>query len=132
MFLNSETDYAIRIVSCLAENGGRVDAQTVSEQTGVTQRYSLKILHKLTCSGIVKSYKGAKGGYVLSRPPEEITLYDVYEVICGPITVSKCESSSDACTHPKGVCYFRSTFEDVSLYMRECFKKATFSGKEIK
>lgn len=132
MFLNSETDYAIRIVSCLAENGDRLDAQTISSLTGVTQRYSLKILHKLTQNGIVKSYKGAKGGYVLSRPPEQITLYDVYEIICGPITVSKCENSSDACTHPKGICYFRKTFEDVSLYMRESFKNATFSGKDNK
>ena len=132
MFLNSETDYAIRIVSCLAESDKRVDALNISQQTGVTQRYALKILHKLTRAGIVKSYKGAKGGYMLVRPPEQITLYDVYEVICGPISVSKCESSSEACTHPKGVCYFRSTFEDVSLYMQESFKKATFSRKEIK
>lgn len=132
MFLNSETDYAIRIVSYLAECENRADALTIAEQTGVTQRYALKILHKLTKAGIVKSYKGAKGGYLLSRAPELITLYDVYEVICGPITVSKCESSSDACTHPKGICYFRSTFEDVSFYMKERFKNATFSGKEIK
>lgn len=126
MFLNSETDYAIRIVSCLASGDGKIDAQSIAESTGVTLRYSLKILHKLTRSGIVRSYKGAKGGFTLARDPEKITLYDVYETICGEISVSKCESSAEACTHPQGVCYFRNTFEDVSEYMKESFKKATF------
>ncbi len=130
MFLNSETDYAIRIVSCLADSGIRLDASTISEKTGVTLRYALKILRKLSAGGIVKSYKGAKGGYVLSREPKNVTLYDVYCTICGPITFSKCENSNEACTHPAGVCFFRKTFEDVSSYMQESFKNVNFSREK--
>ncbi len=127
MFLNSETDYAIRIVSCLAENNAITDAATVSEKTGVTPRYTLKILHRLTQSGIVKSFKGAKGGYVLARDADKITLYDVYKVFCGDISISRCENSQNVCTYPKGECYFRKTFEDVSQYMQDKFKEVTFA-----
>ncbi len=131
MFLNSETDYAIRIVQCLSEANGRIDASTVSDLTGVTQRYALKILHKLTKAQIVKSYKGAKGGYVLAKPPKEITLYDVYTVICGPISFSKCEGNQGSCSHPAGACSFRGTFEEVSRFMTERFKKVNFSKEKI-
>ena len=59
MFLNNETDYAIRIISCLAESKDRIDAAGISEKTGVTLRFTLKILHRLVQGGIVKSFKAA-------------------------------------------------------------------------
>ena len=43
MKINLETDYAVRIVQCLADTGKRLDANAISEKTGVTQRFSLKI-----------------------------------------------------------------------------------------
>ena len=55
MHITRETDYAIRIVYCLANTQGRKDAGTISEEMGVTLRFSLKILHKLVKSGLVKS-----------------------------------------------------------------------------
>ena len=44
MHITLESDYAVRIVSCLAKNGGRMDARSIAEETGVTLRFSLKIL----------------------------------------------------------------------------------------
>ena len=57
-----EADYAVRIVHCLAKNGQRMDAKSISDETGVTLRFSLKILRKLVSAGIIKSYKGTQGG----------------------------------------------------------------------
>lgn len=129
MILNSETDYAIRIVACLSESNTKLDAKTIADKTGVTQRYSLKILHKLTQSGIVKSFMGAKGGYMLAKSPESITLLEVIEIMCGPISFSRCQGTDEACTHPQGVCYFRNTFDDVRQYMQEKFSSVNFSKK---
>jgi Rrf2 family protein len=130
MILNSETDYAIRIVSCLSDTTERLDARTISERTGVTQRYALKILHKLTVGGVVKSFKGAKGGYTLSESPENITLLEVIELMCGPINFSRCQCEKNVCTHPQGDCLFKETFNCVSDFMREKFSNATFARKE--
>ncbi len=126
MLFNNETDYAIRIVACLAEREQKTDAGTVAALTGVTPQFTLKILRRLMSADIVKSYKGAQGGYALSRDPAEITLLQVVETINGPIAVSRCQHSPSECTHPKGICSYREVFSDVSDYMREKLRSATF------
>ena len=60
MHITLEADYAIRIVQVLAQNQRRLDAKTISEMTGVTLRFSLKILRKLVAAGIIKSFKGTQ------------------------------------------------------------------------
>ena len=65
MHMTLEADYAVRIVEFLAVNPGRADAKTISERTSVTLRFTLKILRTLVSDGIVRSYKGAKGGYAV-------------------------------------------------------------------
>lgn len=50
MHITLEADYAIRIVQVLAQNQRRLDAKTISEMTGVTLRFSLKILRKLVAA----------------------------------------------------------------------------------
>lgn len=131
MFLNLETDYAIRIVHTLASSDSRLDAKTIAARTGVTPRFTLKILHGLVSSGIVKSYKGASGGYILAKDANEITLLDVVEETCGPLELSQCQSEGE-CTHPDGFCRFRGVFSDVSEYMKQKFSNITFAenGKE--
>ena len=53
MHITLESDYAVRIVYCLARQGGRMDAKKIAEETGVTLRFSLKILRKLVAGGLV-------------------------------------------------------------------------------
>ncbi len=129
MIFNQEADYAIRIVSLLAESGDRKDAKTIALETGVTERFTLKILHRLVGNGIVKSYKGNKGGYILARPPEEITLLEVVEDICGGLEFSRCQGSECGCTHPKGLCRFYSVFDKVSRDIRKTFANTNFGNK---
>ena len=89
MHITLESDYAVRIVYCLAQNGGRMEAAAIAEQTGVTLRFSLKILRKLVAGELVKSYKGAGGGYELAKDPKEISLYEVIEQVEGPYAISR-------------------------------------------
>ena len=126
MLLNLETDYAIRIVGCLAETDQRLDAKSIAAKTGVTPKFTLKILHGLVGGGIVKSYKGANGGYTLARDPEGITLLEVVELVCGPLEISQCQRGSDGCTHPDGLCRFRGVFGDISSYMKTKLSEITF------
>ena len=74
MYITLEADYAVRIVDCLARNAIRMDAKTLAAHTGVTLRFSLKILRKLVAEGIIRSYKGTQGGYELAIPAQEISL----------------------------------------------------------
>ena len=112
MHMTLEADYAVRIVEFLAVNPGRADAKTISERTSVTLRFTLKILRTLVSDGIVRSYKGAKGGYELAKPPKEITLRSVIEAVEGPYMISRCQG--DAYSAPRAVC-ITSTVRSRSL-----------------
>ena len=81
MRITLESDYALRILSALATHSEIVDAKTLADETSVTINFTLKILRKLVACNLVKSYKGVKGGYSLSIPPQNITLKQVIEQI---------------------------------------------------
>lgn len=102
MQLTLESDYAIRFVIFLIRHGRRADAKTISENTGVTLRFALKILRKLAAGGVVRSYKGVSGGYELAREPDEITLADVIGLIEGPFCLSRCLKEDGECSHVEG------------------------------
>ena len=83
----------------LAQSGEeRESAAEIAERTSVSARFTLKILHKLVTGGIVRSYKGANGGYALACAAEQITLRDIIELIDGPLAISKCIDDSHKCS----------------------------------
>ena len=67
MQITLEADYAVRMIYELAADGGRTDGNALAQASGVTVRFSLKILRKLVAAGLVHSYKGAAGGYELAK-----------------------------------------------------------------
>ena len=131
MHLTQESDYAVRIVYCLAVKNVRMDARTIAEETGVTLRFSLKILRKLVSDGIVQSYKGTRGGYELARPASEISLADVIETVEGKYALAKCVGEEDyqcnrnltAC----GICRFHQIFSDISDMVQKRLDAVRFS-----
>lgn len=129
MYITLESDYAVRIVNCLAVENTRIDAKRISELTCVTVRFSLKILRKLVASGLVKSYKGAQGGYQLARSPDDITLKDVIEAIEGTYYFSRCLDPEYACTRGmSGNCCYQEAFGRISESVRQQLESYTFGS----
>ena len=127
MHITLESDYAIRIVLYLLRQDDRVDAKTIAENTGVTLRFSLKILRKLVAAGLVRSYKGVSGGYEAARKPEEISLTDVMEVTEGTYCLSRCLGEEGGCAHSgESCCKIQEVFSRVSGMVREELSRATF------
>ena len=116
MRITLESDYALRIVDSLAKRDDVVDAKTLSGDTSVTLRFTLKILHKLVLGKIVKSYKGANGGYKLLMPPSKITLRDIIELIDGPIVIARCLENQEMCSmiKDKSLCEYHHIFDHKS------------------
>lgn len=114
--ITQESDYAVRIVYCLAREARRMDARTISEQMAISLRFSLKILGKLAQSGLVVSYKGNRGGYELSRPAAQITLRQVIEAVEGPYRLSRClgEDAGECSRGASGCCAFQRVFGRIS------------------
>lgn len=127
MHITLEADYAIRIVNCLVDASQRMDAQKIADAACVSLRFSLKILRKLVSSGIVQSFKGAKGGYVLAKEPSEITLKDVIETVEGPYRFSRCLNEEYPCSWvPDGECPYRGVFGDISTMVQDKLASVTF------
>mgnify|MGYP003371780041 FL=1 len=128
MHITLESDYAIRIVNCLCKSGVRMDARKISESTGVTLRFALKILRKLVASGIVKSFKGMQGGYELAKKPNEITLKEVIETVEGSYVLSRCLNPGFECTndHSDGPCRFHAVFAEISRDVAKRLDAVTF------
>lgn len=129
MHITLEADYAVRITGCLAELKTRTDAAKISERTGVTLRFALKILRKLASAGIVKSYKGAKGGYELAKAPSQITLKNVIDSIEGEYCLNRClksESQSCSCTSLSSECKYRKIFAEITDIVNDKLEKCTF------
>ena len=91
MKITREADYAVRIVYALMQAQGVMPASEISERTGVTLRFALKILRKLAAAGIVASQKGAQGGYRLLADPAQLSLAQIIECIDGPFEISHCQ-----------------------------------------
>ena len=127
MHITLEADYAVRIVSCLAQEKKRMDAKTLADMTCVTLRFSLKILRKLVASGIVKSYKGVQGGYEIAKELSEISLRDVIEAVEGRYVLSKCLSDSYECSRGmSGKCCFQRVFGEISSMVEKKLEEYTF------
>lgn len=130
MRITQEADYAVRIIDCIARSGGRLDAHSVSEKTGVTLRFTLKILRKLVKSKIVVSFKGVQGGYELAKEPEQINLKQVIEAVDGPIVINKCLSGGLDCTKSEygSECYYHNIFAEVSREIQKKLESITFKS----
>ena len=100
MQLNQATDYAFRMVLYLAsrEPGTITPAAELAASLRVPHRFALKILHSLIRSGLVRSFRGAEGGFILAGPPDRITLLHVIEAMEGPLSIHRCLTEKEACS----------------------------------
>ena len=118
-----ESDYALRIMRCLAKRSGLTDAKTISALTEVPQRFTLKILGKLVSGGVVSSQKGANGGYQLALPADRISLRRIIEIVEGPLAISRCLSSDFVCRHEGEngdcACFFNRVFDEINAMIAE-------------
>ena len=86
--LSVKSDYAARAVLWLARHYSDLAAHRIEEMAaseGIPANYLVQILIELKAKQIVKSQRGKEGGYLLARPPAEITLGDVLRCIHGEI-----------------------------------------------
>jgi Rrf2 family protein len=86
--LSVKSDYAARAVLALSRhypNGAALTVEEITAGQGVPPKYLVQILIELKSRQIVKSVRGKAGGYLLARPPVEITMGDVLRCVHGQV-----------------------------------------------
>ena len=122
MKVSTRGDYASRALLSLTLHGGEsgpTSVRDIAERTGLPQPYLEQILLALKGAGLVRSKRGVGGGYVLTRPPEEITLAQIVSAVDGPIVVGDFGEphQNGACDH-EGQCVLLAVWAGVSEQMR--------------
>lgn len=89
MKLSTKGRYGLRCMLDLAlnSNGEHVALYTIAERQGLSVLYLEQVFSTLRKSGLVKSVKGAGGGYTLSNNPETITVGSILRVLEGNISI---------------------------------------------
>ncbi|MBD8067649.1 RrF2 family transcriptional regulator [Bacillus sp. PS06] len=105
MKVSSKGEYALRALLLLGQNQGKVmSIQEISEKTLVTVHYLEQLLLQLKKLGYLQSKRGAKGGYLLYKSPDEINIGEVIRDLEGPLSPMGCASITkyEACPLEEG------------------------------
>lgn len=99
--LSKKVEYGILSMQYLADReSSLVSAKEISDNLELSFEFLAKTLQKLMKQGLITSTKGIKGGYLLSRPSEEISLSEIIEALDSKIYIAECmdENHSDECS----------------------------------
>jgi Rrf2 family protein len=121
--LSVKSDYAARAVLWLAHHYPEGVARTVEEMAtahGIPPNYLVQILIELKSARIVKSQRGKEGGYLLARPPANITFGDVLRCVHGEIF------DSPALNDPKNPPELREAWGRLRLAVNHTADSITF------
>lgn len=98
MRLSSMADYAVVTMAATARRCGhaRVSAQQLADETGLPVPTVQKLVSKLAGAGLLRGFRGVRGGFTLARPAAAISLADIVEAVEGPIAMAVCSERHHA------------------------------------
>ncbi|MDL2236581.1 Rrf2 family transcriptional regulator [Christensenellaceae bacterium OttesenSCG-928-K19] len=100
MKLSTKGKYGLRALVDLAVNSGEeaVSINSIAQRQDISEGYLEQLMAKLKKAGIVVSTRGARGGYTLAKPADEIWVGDVLRALEGSIEPVDCPGIEGACT----------------------------------
>ena len=133
--VSTRGDYASRALLSLAlrEEAAPTSVRDIAERTGLPQPYLEQILLALKGAGLVRSKRGVGGGYVIARPPHDITLGQIVSAVDGPIVAGDFgrPHENGACEH-EGQCVLLTVWSDVGEHMREHLDSFTLADMVLR
>lgn len=138
MKLSTKGRYGVKAMVELAINYGSdpISIKTISSRQNISECYLEQLCALLRKAGLIKSIRGAQGGYVLNREPKDITIADIMAVVEGPIEISDCLDEDYGCHNTDG-CATRLLWEKMQKSIDEVMASVTLQDivddyKEIK
>ena len=126
--LSTKGRYGTRLMLNLAfhyNNGNEsVILRNVSEEEDISIRYLEQIIIPLKISKLVKSIRGAGGGYILARPPSEIKLNEILMALEGSCCLVDCIEDKDYCDRIL-ICAAHEVWKEASNHLKNCFENIT-------
>jgi len=132
MKITAVEEYGLRCALRLAmePEGGSLTVSEIAEREGLTVPHVGKLMALLRQAGLVESVRGRGGGYVLPRPPNEISVYEVLGALGDPLfSTAYCDShpgTLDVCTHQTD-CSIRSVWQILGGIIQHVLRSTSLS-----
>lgn len=121
------TDYSTVILACLASAPDRLHAAAeVAAQTRLSLPTVSKLLKELQRAGLVRSARGAHGGYQLTRPATAISAAAILDALEGPVAITECSGKDSHCGI-EHVCRVGRAWQRVNVAIRRTLNDITLA-----
>ena len=138
MKLTSKGRYAVMGMADLAKNNVKepTSLTEISLRQGISISYLEQLFLKLRKNNLVQSARGPSGGYILSKPPEEIKLLSIMSAVDEQIKTVKCRKESKrGCNHKSIKCITHNLWDDLEIHINKFFENNTLNDilfKEVR
>ena len=103
MLFTRATEYALLALVIIAKENKPLGTDYLSKRLAISKSFLAKILQALAKQHILKSYKGAAGGFMLARPPQELSIKEItYAAEGKEVHIFDCSSDQACCPSNKG------------------------------
>ena len=126
MKLNTRGRYAVMALADLAnfDKENPVSLRDISLRQNISLVYLEQIFSKLKKNNIVKSIRGANGGYVLTRDPEQIKLSNIFSAVDEKVKTLQCKrESKKGCNGKLTKCITHNLWDDLEMHINDFFDK---------
>ena len=138
MKLTSKGRYSVMAMADLAKNKAQkpTSLTAISLRQWISISYLEQLFLKLRKNNLVQSARGPSGGYVLTKPPEEIKLLSIINAVDEKIKTLKCiKESKRGCNHKSIKCITHNLWDDLEIYINKFFEDNTLKDilfKEVR
>ena len=128
MKLSTRSRYGTRMMLDLAQHydQGPVQIGDISKRENISVKYLEQLIIPLKKANFIKSVRGPKGGHMLAKTPEEITVGDIVRILEGGINLSDCLENPEVCDKTTS-CLTRGVWEEATKAMYDKLNSATLS-----
>ena len=128
MKLSTRSRYGTRMILDLAQHHGQgvIQLGEIAKRQKISQKYLEQIIRPLKKANYVKSFRGAKGGHMLNKPPEEISVGEIVALLEGGSSIVDCDQNSESCELSDS-CLTRYIWQEAAAAMYARLATITFA-----
>ncbi len=112
---------ALHAMVLIAKTKNHINVNSIAQEIGASKNHLAKVLQQLVKHNFLKSVRGPNGGFVLSKPADQITILEIYEAIEGKIDLPECPLDRKICPFDK--CLVDGLVRDVTAQFKKYFQE---------